>query len=345
MCILLMSLLMPAGMVYANSAPPPAEVWFEFKDGEATVAVVGLQLLGCEDNTCAEPVLLQQYGACDSAECLKTSPHLTDIFDAITCSTYRCRAMSSSYKGRPFRLVAQFSDGARTSDVLLSLPVKKTQEVQGWVVQLEGDRLAATPLPNFKDPQSIGLGIENFLLFLKGAFLTFVSELFIAALYFWLRLHYTRGSLLANFGMIAAIEAVTLPMVWLFFPRLSFDPLISETFDLYIPLIFTVAVAMFVWISRASSNNIKLILGVFTALLLPVICYLSAMMGSQEIRAFPLSYEFVIVLAELFAVTAEMVLIYVLRKGEIRWRHAAELSLLMNTSSFLLGLLVLGVWW
>jgi hypothetical protein len=338
-----LSLLLSISIVSANSAPPLSGVWFEFTSDGQSIVVDGLQIHGCVvDQPCTMTVLLQSYGICDAVECLTSEPLLnSSISDRIRCSLHRCEASSASYEGRSFRLVAQFADGVRTSDVVHQLPVRAKSDFREWNVQVTPEQLIVTAVPksaSLSDPL-----LEQLQLFFKGMLLTFISELIVTALYFRLRLQYTRGTLFANLGMIFAIDLLTFPMVWFFFPRLRIDPLVSETFDLTMPILFVMAVAMYIWISRTPNNNVKLILGIFTALLIPSSCYLMAIVGAEEIPAFFLKYESVIILAELFAVVSETALIYVLRKGEILLRDAVVLSLLMNVSSFLLGLLFLGV--
>ena len=90
--VILGMLLMPVPVALANAAPP-LELWldFEYQTSEQP-DLEGVQIIGCDTPECNQPRLLQQYGRCDSGDCLDSPPSLQTVQD-LQCVEERCVAV------------------------------------------------------------------------------------------------------------------------------------------------------------------------------------------------------------------------------------------------------------
>ena len=177
--VILGMLLMPVPVALANSAPP-LELWldFEYQTSEQP-DLEGVQVIRCDTPECNQPTLLQQYGRCDSGDCLDSSPSLQTVQD-LQCVEGRCVAVfHNTVDGAipPFKVVGQFSDRIRTSD-LFSDEVPMYHDTVVWRIAVQDTTLSVTvsdrTLQDPYDPYS-GSFFQYFAL-------TIGTELLVAAL-------------------------------------------------------------------------------------------------------------------------------------------------------------------
>ncbi|HNT78532.1 MAG TPA: hypothetical protein PKH77_26270 [Anaerolineae bacterium] len=172
--LLIALLLLGAGLVSANAAPPPAKLWFTFVyPTEPHPRLEGVQWVGCADATCEPPTFVQTHGVCASPGCVSgaASPRVT-----FACAGDLCLAtIPYGEIGAAFQLVAQFSDGVRVSAPITGLSLS-WGDVNAWQVQVQGAELVLTEDPSFVAPESAR---GNFL---SGFALTLGVELLITGL-------------------------------------------------------------------------------------------------------------------------------------------------------------------
>jgi hypothetical protein len=325
--------ILVATAAVANSPPPVPTIWFKFKYEVSWISLQGLQYVQCEAIACQNPVVLHQYGKCSDPICIPPTAEVLD-FD---CADKTCLIIANfypdnlPYKSNQFKLIGQFSDRARTSNVV---PVESDLLSNNlWQVTVSPTDLNVT-----KDSGSLDFRTK---LFFISLILTIPVELVAAALWLYFQKSSERvmGRTLAT---IAIAHLVTFPTVWGFFPALeSFQYLIERalgTSCLAIAIVYALVLGYFRSRSAAS-------LTVGSILLLPIAyaigLFISLWIGYGEntplVGGLP---NFVTLPAsEIFAVLYEAGLIVLLSRGVWSFRQAGILSLLTNTASLVLGLL------
>jgi hypothetical protein len=181
--------------------PPPLEYWwFSFHYGPSQRSrLEGVQLVGCESETCAKPTLLQQAGTCTGLGCTASPPTLERDYglNSFKYAGSQCRFNNNHYVGSHFRLVAELDGQVRTSDVVLLPDAEGWGDSFEWRVSVGDQDLAITKDPGFR---GYGHGEERFLQWLTdsgaGLLLTQLVELPVAGLCLglWLKRHTERLS-------------------------------------------------------------------------------------------------------------------------------------------------------
>lgn len=333
-CLISLIFMLRHSNVYANAPPSPAALWltFEYQMSQQP-RLSGIQLIECATDECENPRLLQQYGVCNGVDCLIAPAKLTGWSDTFECISVRCRVASASYDEGLFKLIVQFSDRTRMSQVVGNLPSGWGEE-SAWRVIVRETRLILV-----EDDRVAKAG----QLFLTGLVFTQFIELLIASIYLrWLESDL--ASLLRRLRMIFMINLATFPVVWFFFPSLGqFQPVAVRRNGLFV-LILSLYYASVLAHSYLSASKKRRITVVILALLtLPVLplCYLVYLLATgadYRVPAAGLSPNAILLASEAFVIMCEAALLATLSKRTLSLRQAGLLSLALNTSSCLLGL-------
>jgi hypothetical protein len=337
--------LLPGDRVLANSTAPPSVVWFTFYSKTVqSPHMQGVQLIACSTENCEEPVLLQQHGSCDRPGCVISTPKITGLTNDFGCAADICRSSAyPSHGGTAFRLVVQFSDRVRISEVVDELPARYGEE-KAWRVTVR-DRdltLEADALPAVSNP---GRVFPSRPLLLFG--LSILVEILVAGVCFWFTVEppHFEGALF----MVLLVNLVSLPVVWFFFPSLGrFQSEGNRDFGVLVLFLACIYAALLAAIYRTGKKAHNWLIGL-TLLSLPVsiLCSLVAFSWlpgyyGRYVTAQGLPANLVIAAAEVFAVVFEALLITYLSKGSLPRRWIWVTSLLMNAASFITGVLLAG---
>ena len=338
----ILTLLYISQVVRANSAPPPNRIWFVFADGRLPSAA---QLQGCSDTACTQIDLLHEYGRCESADCIDTPKQLQSPTDYFDCADGRC--LFTSYAQLPpyLKLAAQFPDGDRSTDPFAATFTDRWAASNTVSVSTENARLRLTP-----STRTIALGTLGKALpwLLPSGLLTLLVEVLVslAILFFVFKAH---SATLAGWGAwIAVANLLSYPATWLFFPTLGAFGMSNERLlGSFVMLAVFVLAGLLIGLRHAQRRNIKIALGILLGLLLAVFCagsfVLLALAGYASYfpsTASGLPSATLLILAELFAVIFETIVIYLLNKRQLALARVAVMSLTANAASFLIGLLV-----
>jgi len=338
-------LLIPGAVASANSTAPPSVVWLTFDyELPQTPRLLGVQLLACPATGCEQPVLLQQYGTCTGAECVTSPPTITGWNSDFGCASGICRSSAyPSHGGTEWRLVAQFSDRIRSSDVAGPLP-SQYAETAAWRVRVRETDLRLVPdaaIPTLRDP--LALFQKN--LWRLG--LSIVVELLVAAVCFRLWATTDTGGLPDRLWMVFLLNLLSLPVVWLFFPAFGqFQTEASQGLGVFV-LLAALAYATALAGIYLSSGKTHQWLVVLTLISLPVVGFgafvvwaLTSYMGSRTVIVAGLSSNATILASEVFAVVFEAVMMAILSKRSPGSKGIWITSLLMNAASFGAGLVL-----
>lgn len=339
--------LIPISFVRADSPPPPSKMWltFEYQTSQP-VEIEGIQVIQCATQSCDNPILLQQYGVCDSESCFSSEHRpegLVDWYDIFECNNDKCYIASDLYHGSYFKLFVQFSDGVRTSEVDGQLPEDywgERREV-GWRITVTDTELFVAADKDYK-PQTL-----PFALLMIGFAVTQIAELIVAAmcLKFWLR----STNLLNDLMMVFWCNLVTFPLVWLFFPSLAqFRSTGDRGLGLAALIMATALGGLLVFIHRANNSSQRwrrVGIAVLTVFILSICAFGGIVLASyRDFNRSPvgLSPFLILPLSELSAVIIEAALLTTMSKGKISLKQSGSLSVAINIVSLAIGLIATG---
>ncbi len=346
--LIIMTLLIPVPVAVANGLPTTT-LWLDFDDQTSEQTdLEGVQLIGCDTPACNQPALLEQYGSCDSGKCLDSSPSSLAA-QHLECLKDRCVVVFNYADHSIFKVVAQFSDRVRESDLVPErLPYMETVE---WRIAVQDTALSVS-VSDLSSQSPIDPYSSSFFQFFG---LTVVTEVLVAALALrgWLKIG--GKSLLKGLGCVLLANLISYPVAWLFWPSLGqFQPIERRQIG-YFVLAAGVVTALPVGLSRKGERAQRTGI-ILTLILLPLagiatlLCWVLAGLGvayggGKRIAVAGLPSSLTIALAEVFAVAFEAVFLYLLARKtpSLSARQAAVISLVMNASSFVVGL-VLSAW-
>jgi hypothetical protein len=346
--------LLPMSMASANSLPPPSIAWFTFEYKiDQTPKLLGVQLIACTTENCEQPELLQQYGTCNGDGCLASQPKMNEWPDSFDCAENIC--VSSGYFDEiSFKLVAQFSDRVRSTDVIDKLPAYYG-DTKSWLVSVEENDLTVKSgyLPAVADPD---------LLYPKRPILLFglsiVVELVVAGLCFLIWIQTKVGSLVIRGGalenkllIVLLVNLVSLPVVWFFFPAIGRFQLSGNqnrgVMVFFLALVFSVLLAV-IYHSEGKARGWLIALMVISLAVVGfcgpiVLSFMKAYeFGDTVINVQGLSPTAITIASEIFAVVYEGLMLMVMSKKSIPVKLIWITSLLMNAASFIAGLIFSG---
>ncbi len=339
-----MGLLTGAQIAQANSAPPPRRIWFVFADGKLPVE---MQVIGCSDAACSEMNLLREYGRCESANCIDSPQVLNGPSDYFDCADGRC--LFASYAELPpfIQLAAQLSEASEASEASSpAMPISTTERWDSTVLRVvvQGEQLQLTPEANATAPSVGKLGQVLPWLGPSGL-LTLVVELIVSVVLLVFVFKQPTTSLLWWGATIGVANLLSYPATWLFFPNLGAWAIPGERLVGVLALFFAVLMAALLVAARhAQRRGVRITLGIIAGVLLALGCVgsLPALMLSGYGQYLPgaaggLSFGWVLLLAEGFAVIFETIFIYWLSKRQLGLPRTATMVLAANVASFAIG--------
>ncbi len=325
----------------ANSPPPPRRIWFVFEGGTLPNA---LQVQGCSDAACTQINLLNEYGRCESADCIDTPQTLTAKTDYFDCAEGRC--LLSTYAELPpyFKLAGQFATGDRSST-----PFPIDSGARWSMTVLRASTNGATMVLTSQPDTTIEVGwLGKFLPWLipSGALTLAVESLVIAALLLFV-LKRSINTIIRWVAMVITANVLSYPATWLFFPTLSYWAIPSERLlGVLAILLAMVLAALIIAFRHAQRRSLRITLGGIVGIVALLGCIGSvsvlAITGYGQYPPGPaagLPFSLMLVLAEIFAVAFETLFIYWLSKRELSFLLTFFLILAANAASFGLGLL------
>ncbi len=330
--------LLGARSALANVAPTD-NLWFTFADVKPA-APRSLQVLACDDEACAAPLLVYQYGVCDAAEC-SPGPLAPQSHASLKCVADICLLhidyveMGLPFFGH-FKLVAQYADQTRVSAVAL-WPLTGWNGFSAFTVQVQGADLIL-----LEDPDFVAPAYDFPYDFSRGMILTLLVEIVVAGAGFWLLKITDLTDLLGRLTMLGLINVLSYPLAWIVFPawaQIQYYEMF-RTFALHVPLAILAYGGMLAWIYLPKTPKVGWIAGLPEILLVSTIILLLAMASMKVQPPVPALPYPIVLLIEAFVVVFEAALLFVLSRRTIPWTHAAIISLVMNLASYLAGLAV-----
>jgi hypothetical protein len=336
--ISLIFLLLNSTVVFANSGPPPSIIWllFDYKI-DKPIDIIGIQLIGCETEECANPILLQQYETCDNEMCLSGNPESDNMWSStFDCVENKCRLSSTDYEQRPFKIIIQFSDKTRSSEVMSQLPGFMGEQI--WRVNVQDSTLTLTQESITQDtPAQIQIIAVRLItsvaleLLTVGAYLAFILKAKIQRL-------------AEQLLMVFFINIGTLPIVWIIFPSLGqFQYQGSRYFGALSLIGIFIYFSLLTSIDFFNRQSKRLGATIIMLITMPALIFCSLIIsfalgyGDSRVFAQGLPANTILPLSEITVVIVESVLIYVLNRKALPFKHAAAISILMNIASFVLG--------
>jgi hypothetical protein len=212
--LLFLIICIPQQNAMANALPPPSRLWLRFQDNsEHALQIDGVQIQGCQDLSCLQPVLLNQYGSCTGMSCLEPPTMLSDLgkFD---CRGNRCLFVNSHSDQDllpPYIRFLLSSSGNSLISESVPFPPPFFRDI-AYVGIVEDGTLKLAEDPNFRDPAWL---YRNF--WAAYGFTILVEVLAVgAAAWFWLK---KRSHALAALLLTAALaNLLSYPIAWLTIP-------------------------------------------------------------------------------------------------------------------------------
>lgn len=338
-----------AGPAAANSAPPPAALWFYIttETGER-LDIEGAQVWGCEDDACENPILLQSWGTCRAAQCLAaddpSAPAVVNLPESFECGPvegeFRCHSTAFRY-GRPlFRIALARGDRIWVQNAPLPLPQGYGETDHYSVRAAENElRIEATPARS-----AAKLPVPPFYAFFG---ISIAIELIVIGIYSVWRWKLDTTGVVQRLVLAGLINLLTYPVVWGFFPTLlRWNTPGLRTTAWSLAAFMLLLSALFWGIFNAGTTRRRWIwIGAAAAYMIAgVVCLFlfafAAMYGYPRVSAGGLPTLPVLILAESYAIIAEGLLLHGFTRRQIPFRESMLLSLVMNLASFLVGLLL-----
>ena len=323
LALVLVAVLLPR-IVYANAAPPPADLRFDFiYETSEPVTLEGVQLVACTGEACSEPILVGAYGRCDVAPCLPatfpTEEQTGRPLVPIECTRDGCHYDGEDRYHYQYRLVLQFSDGVRESRIFPA-------SFEPYRVRVQDEGVVVGSLVS----EAYG-GVFVIFSFLPILLFVWVIEAIVAYLF----LRYRRIEVRRVLLWLLVLHLATLPIVWSFFPALSWAPTVEARSFAPAALGLVLLLAGVAILHARGRLSRWVALG---ALLLGLVGVpLLAYLGGRGILTPPLldlSPTVTTVLSEVFVFAFEAWFLYTISRGRLPLAQAALLSLLANVASY-----------
>lgn len=341
--------LIMIGPAAANSAPPPAALWFYIttETGER-LELEGAQVWGCEDDACDNPILLQSWGICSADQCLPaddpSAQGVVNLPESLECGPadgdYRCHSTAFRY-GRPlFRIALARGDKIWVQKDPLPLP-QGYGETDHYTVRATENELFIEAAPA---RSAAKLPVPPFYAFFG---ISIVIELIVIGIYSAWRWKLDTTGVVQRLVLAGLINLLTYPVVWGFFPTLlRWSSPGGRTAAWSLAAFMLLLSALFWGIFNAGTTRRRWIwIGAAAAYVIAgVVCLFlfafAAMYGYPRVSAAGLPTLPVLILAETYAIIAEGLLLHGFTRRQIPLRESMLLSLVMNLASFFVGLLL-----
>lgn len=345
----------------ANAPAPRVTIAFEFVDESGQpVTPTGLQLATYWEYR-EKLVVHHNYGTCDLPGCLDLIEGDGNIIVyGLTCRENRCFGNIETFRVGEDQHMVLVPESATPLDKALigTFPGRSvsTGQVAGWRVAVTPDGLvisedeqAAVGAPVYQSapycpgpasPAMAGFAITQMAELLAGSLLLLLLGI---------RLRLIGGVLAA----VALINFATFPVVWFTFPALGPGPTTQAqavaAFTLLAALVYA---GLLVRLRPAFDPARRAMVIGLLAVVLPMVTVLvfgaasvasaaAVALGAAGTAGAGLSYHVTMPASEVFAYSAEALLIFLLCRPVVSARQAILLSVLANSASLTLGLILL----
>ncbi len=344
----------PADVALANVAAPPERMVFEFYDASnQRVMPASMQLAACADEECQQPTLLFQRGLCNLPGCLTPPIRITPP----VCNQTMCYVEEFVFDQPYYRLILLPPSGAFAGEASTGVFQGRRigpGNVRGLRVVITPDGLEITEDPDLAASTPGGTSGYSLCPFAPaplptGLAITQVAELLVALLFLLLLripLRLVGGVLTA----VALINFATFPVVWLTFPALGPVPTTHEQAVAMFTLLAAMLYAgLLVRLRPAFDPARRTMMIGLLAVALPMVTVLvfgaasvanaaAGALGPAGTAGAGLPYRITMPASEIFAYSAEALLIFLLCRPALSARQAVLLSVLANSASLALGL-------
>lgn len=348
------------GVAQANAAAPPERIAFQFYNASGRLVMpASLQLAACADEECLQPTLLFQRGICNLPGCL--TPPIQIPRPA--CNQTMCYVEAFVLRHPHYKLIVLPPYNVSASEASAGVFQGSTigpGNVRGLRVVMTPDGLEITEDPELA--ASTPGGTSDYSLcplvapasMMTGLAITQAVELLVAFLLVLLLaipLRLIGGVLTA----VALINFATFPVVWLTFPALGPGPSTQEQAMAVFTLLAALVYASLLLKLRPAFDPARraIVVGLLV-MALPaaiVLVFGAATAASAAVNAAGLAgaaaagaglpYHVTMPASEVFAFSAEALLLFLLCRPVLSARQAIVLSVLANTASLALGLVLL----
>ncbi len=348
----------PAGVVQANVAAPPERIAFQFLDiSGRRVMPASLQLAACPDEECQQPTLLFQRGICNLPGCLTPPIRITPP----VCSQTMCYVEAFVFRQPYYRLILLPPSDVPASEASTGVFQGSNigpGNVRGLRVVITPDGLEITEDPDLAASTpggASGYGVCPLVApaeMMTGLAITQAVELLVAfllVLVLGIPLRLIGGVLTA----VALINFATFPVVWLTFPALGAGPSTQQQAVAVFTLLAALVYASLLLRLRPAFDPARRAIAVgLLAVALPMVTTLvfgaasvasaaADVLGAAGTAGAGLPYYVTMPASEAFAFSAEALLIFLLCRPVLSARQAVLLSVLANSASLALGLVLL----
>jgi hypothetical protein len=338
--ILIIALLIPSSVAIANSPYPPFRMWFRISpDKKPYKKIISAQLIGCTDNNCENPMQLAAFN-------YGTDNEVRDLLGVnweLKCAENRCYVETwlggnGVLEYSDFQLIITY-----TSETLISR-VTKFPDCTHCTTYWEVDSSTKPSLIR-EDAQSVEETKSSweFLLILT---VNAIAELMAGLVFCLIVRKSQRISIPKLLGAQIYANFLSYPFVWTAIP--SFAHLQYEN-DRSTAIILGIALIIFsvfsVWVVQNLNRKEKkvdiaiiifmpiFIVSLFTSFIFYGYGYSTMLVGG-------LSSQLIIIIAEVFAVIYETIMVYLLRKRDISFIQSFLICFTANVLSCILGLLI-----
>jgi hypothetical protein len=337
LCVLILACI-PFAVASANSLPPPVYVWFTFgSDSTEMPEIIDAKIIGCPVRDCTEATA--KYSS-DTDNYYYKLVRMGNLYRWLLSSySLPVEFFSKIDKSKPyyFRLIVQFSDGKRISNIIDDVPLQYSGQAS-YRVMIKGDDLLVERSKDIPSWPGLNFNYESFLLSL-------VSESLVGALFLmiWKK---TKIFDTAKFaGVIILVNLISYPVLWSYFLSIAqFHSKASEIGGrtiLFSGLIFSLLLMLAIN-KRGDDRFFLFTLAILAIPISFVICGYSGGLGYGDMTVITdgLPVKVAIFILEVCAVIFETLLLYGLLARKRPLFQMFIISLGMNLASFGIGLLI-----
>jgi hypothetical protein len=336
--LLIIAILFPTSIAVANAPYPPFRMWFQFSsETKSDLQITGAQMIGCYDKYCDTPYVLANFG--DTTGSTYLAPTSNDLVWELKCAEDQCFAENWGEEWTPlfFRLITTSDSKTWTTNIAPFPDCSRCTTY--WNITLAENSVLLEEPENVEDAKS---SLDSLLTFL----LSVTAEILVALGYGLFLRKYRPLSIPKLLTTVFFANLLSYYFVWAIFPmfgKLKFD---NDRSYAIVAIIALIIVSLFtIWVVHNWKNS-KLEVGIITAVFIPVFSIMflfvafESSYGYGQIQVGGLPNYMVIIVAEIFAVIYETIMVYFLRKKEITFWQSALLCFTANCLSCALGLLI-----
>jgi hypothetical protein len=328
----------------ANAPQPPSLYWLKF---DSPAKLQSVQIAQCQDKDCQKSIVIKQYGTCTQADCMRTSPKLTQSKPLhLDCADNLCLvALSPFYDKKELNpdrlyLIAQLDNRVSLSKIFPL--IGRNDRGDKFTVKAIANTLEISPSAAEKVSESPIF--QNLFLFYLG--LTVGIESIIWAGYLrWKQVAFKEIE--ATILSVLLVHAFSFAIVWFSFPGLQHFAPQSTRYGglawLGFSILYGIILSLYIKLAKKSLSSVVTAGSSFYwlgAAFVSVVIAALFSYGSPLPFADGLSQPIAILASEIFVVGYEAWIIQRLRRDILNFKTALLVSLVANTASCLIGLTV-----